>query len=110
MDEPTAEHPAVAHLADSLVDGLADADNVQLPAAITVRSEHDQSKTDSSLENGKTTFPSVIDTWYQDPDNARNWPARKKWLNVAVVSLSVFLPSYILVAHQGSTATATPYR
>ena len=94
MGESTSEHPAVTRLADSLVDGLADADNVQLPAAITVRSEHQSKTSDSSLENDKTAVPSVIDTWDQDPDNARNWPAKKKWLNVAVVSSQ----SYILVA------------
>lgn len=28
----------------------------------------------------------VLDDWEDDPDNARNWPASKKWTSIAVVS------------------------
>jgi hypothetical protein len=35
-------------------------------------------KVEESIEN-------YVDDWEHDPDNARNWPARKKWTIVAVV-------------------------
>jgi hypothetical protein len=29
----------------------------------------------------------VEDDWEDDPENARNWPAAKKWTTVAIVSV-----------------------
>ena len=31
----------------------------------------------------------VEDDWQDDPENARNWPARKKWTTVAIVSVEI---------------------
>ncbi|KAK1220544.1 hypothetical protein PQX77_016684 [Marasmius sp. AFHP31] len=34
----------------------------------------------------------VEDDWEHDPDNARNWPTRKKWIAVSIVSFYTFIP------------------
>lgn len=31
-------------------------------------------------------FPEIVeDNWENDPENARNWPAYKKWVSVSIV-------------------------
>ncbi|KAF8966604.1 multidrug resistance protein 4 [Flammula alnicola] len=43
-----------------------------------------EDKIEESLEN-------LEDDWEDDPDNARNWPLRKKWTAVCIVSAYTFL-------------------
>ncbi|KAL0570705.1 hypothetical protein V5O48_011256 [Marasmius crinis-equi] len=42
-----------------------------------------------SESNGKEELE---DDWETDPMNARNWPSRKKWITVAIVSFYTFIP------------------
>ncbi|KAF9447358.1 MFS general substrate transporter [Macrolepiota fuliginosa MF-IS2] len=35
-----------------------------------------------------------VDDWVTDPDNARNWSARRKWTTTAIVSLYTFLTPF----------------
>ncbi|KAK7060842.1 hypothetical protein VNI00_000575 [Paramarasmius palmivorus] len=42
-------------------------------------------KKEEALEN-------VEDDWENDPENARNWPRRKKWVAVSIVSFYTFIP------------------
>lgn len=55
------------------------------------------SDTDTKLQSGESADKeeekeNEFEDWECDPDNPRNWPSRKKWICVAVVSLYTFGP------------------
>lgn len=39
--------------------------------------------------------------WEDDPENARNWPSKKKWIAVSIVRSSVSAVSLILILSSG---------
>ncbi|KAK7466360.1 hypothetical protein VKT23_005087 [Stygiomarasmius scandens] len=43
-------------------------------------------------EKREKTTEDVEDDWENDPLNARNWPLKKKWIAVSVVSFYTFIP------------------
>ncbi|KAK7437926.1 hypothetical protein VKT23_018361 [Stygiomarasmius scandens] len=64
-------------------------DNGSLRSSVTVQQVVESAipvdKKEEAIENAE-------DDWQHDPDNPWNWPARKKWTMVSIVSLYTFTP------------------
>ena len=51
----------------------------------TFSSEHGESTLSNSEDKIEKAIDSLEDDWENDPENARNWPTRKKWTAVCIV-------------------------
>jgi hypothetical protein len=58
--------------------------------------------TEAQLSVGKEEKAREDEEWLENPVHPRNWPARKKWSNMAIVSR--FLPRPSLIARSVSFA------
>lgn len=79
----TITTPASKSRASSLANERSDAGSEETAAAVSPghgESAIPEDKKEEALEN-------LEDDWQDDPANARNWPSRRKWIAVFVVSL-----------------------
>lgn len=81
-EKPRAES-ATPSLASSLtVPGGAESSMPPLPG----HGEHPGHGPSAIPEDkNEEAFENTLEDWEDDPENARNWPARKKWLMVSIV-------------------------
>ncbi|KAJ7284485.1 multidrug resistance protein 4 [Mycena rebaudengoi] len=54
--------------------------------------EAEGDKTSSTVEQSDRSKADEL--WETDPANARNWPAKRKWVNVAILSLYTLSPTF----------------